>query len=363
MLNRLFFLFRKEILSLTGDLIPFTPFAILSPLIDKKGIIIGRDEFNRKVYLDIDNLPNSHGIITGTTGSGKSTLARSLAYKMLNEKNTKIMFIDPHGEHEFFVKNVLKGKVIKINSIPFFLENRCFSNFDWARELSSIFTTVYRLSSFQSYLLEHAFLDALDKNSLSQIRVYLQKNLGLSSLVKELFFKVIPVIELFNEDIKITNIMEEKAIDLSLFSIHSRELSKIITLILLNQIDMYMRCKGVRNRTEVIVIIDEAHRIFSLGTENILVRAYQETRKFGYSFWAINQLPGQIPYELYQLAGFLFFLPGPVEYIQELEGIALLTEEDRDFLLYSIKGSAVFVRQGDPRPLRVILDNIKEAFI
>lgn len=362
MFNKYGFLGEKEILCLTGDIIPLTPFAVLTPSLDKEGIIVGKDEFNRKVYLDIDKLPNSHGIITGTTGSGKSTLARSLAFKIYKEKGIKIIFIDPHGEHASFVRDVLKGKIIDLKNIPGIMDNQCYTPIDWSNELSSIFSNVYNLTDFQTYILQQAFLEALDKGSLENVPLYIKKNFYLSPLVKELFFKINPILSIFNTDIEISQILEEDAIDLSLFSLQNKELSRLAMLIVLNQIDMYMKCKGVRNKIDTVVIVDEAHRIFTLGTRNVLVRAYQETRKFGYSFWSINQLPGQIPYELYQLAGFLFFLPGPVEYVKELESIAMLTEEDRDFLLYSIKGSAVFIKQGDPRPLRIILENIKEAF-
>ena len=107
----------------------------------------------------------------------------------------------------------------------------------------------------------------------------------------------------------------------------------------------------------------EAHRLFVLGPENVLVRAFQETRKFGYGFWALNQLPSQIPLEVYQLVGFLIFLPGPKEYVDELASLALLSEDDRDFLLFGIRGTGIVVRQGDPRPRRLRLAIREEAII
>ncbi|RLF06998.1 MAG: hypothetical protein DRJ64_03905 [Thermoprotei archaeon] len=363
MIDKLMRFLNKDILCLTGDIIPLTPFAILSPSTGKKGIKIGKDEFNRDVYLDIDSLPNPHGIITGTTGSGKSTLARSLAYRINKRQGTKTIFIDPHGEHAFFVKNVLKGEVIDAKNVPDILEPYCYDSMDWASELVSIFRDVYTLTDFQMYFLRQAFVKAIEERSIENAISYLKDSYDVSPLIKELFFKVFPVLKFFKSpSTNISVLLEKHAVDVSLFSIQNRELSIFTTLVLLSQIDSFMKSRGVQNKTETIVIVDEAHRIFTLSSRNILVRAYQETRKFGYGFWSINQLPGQIPYELYQLAGFLFFLPGPIEYVKELESIALLTEDDRDFLLYSIKGTAVFLRQGDPRPIRVILENIKEAF-
>ena len=138
--------------------------------------------------------------------------------------------------------------------------------------------------------------------------------------------------------------------------------AKFVACVLLAQVQGIMSSRGVRHRPELIVIIDEAHKLLALSSNPIL-RAYQETRKFGFGFWSLTQLPGLVPLEIYQLVGFSIFLGGSKEYVEELSALAFLTQADREWLLYGVRGYAVVVRQGDPRPRRIKLAIRREAII
>jgi len=49
-------------------------------------------------------------------------------------------------------------------------------------------------------------------------------------------------------------------------------------------------------------------------------------------------------------AVFSVLLSGPKPYVDTLATLYGLTQSEREHLLYSVKGNALLVRQGDPRP-------------
>ncbi len=106
----------------------------------------------------------------------------------------------------------------------------------------------------------------------------------------------------------------------------------------------------------------------SLWLRKYSVIRFQETRKFGYTITAINQVPEQLlergyvmDTSLYQLAGFSLLLSGPKPYVDALQRLYGLTQSEREHLLYSVKGNALLMRQGDPRPRKIRIKPHKQA--
>ncbi|HDD34397.1 MAG TPA: ATP-binding protein [Thermofilaceae archaeon] len=344
-------------LALTGDVIPLLPQSLMPPAEEAGDILLGFDEFGREVYVDFSKLPNAHAVVTGTTGSGKSTLARSLSLSLL-ERDINVVFIDPHGEHAQFIEN-LGGVVVSVeDSPPNVLDPAGFSPQDWGEMLSALLTEVTGIGGLLGSLLRPAMRRAVEKGDL---RIALR---SLSS-TPEVLESVRPVLEPLVRPRLCIERMLEAGVPLCLVLREKKRLAieqraKFLSCVLLAQVQSIMSSRGVRHRPELIVIIDEAHRLLSLTTNPIL-RAYQETRKFGFGFWSLTQLPSLIPLEIYQLVGFSVFLGGSKEYVEELSALAFLTDTDREWLLYGVKGYAVVVRQGDPRPRRVKLAIRREA--
>ena len=354
-----------KVYALTSDLIPLMPISTLLPAEAGEGILVGYDELGRPIYLDFEKLPNAHGVITGTTGSGKSTLARSLALSVY-EEGVRVLFVDPHGEHCQFVEKFggisldLRARVLDITQPP------GISPSQWSLELSKAAKHVLSLTESQRAILQDALLEAIEQGTLERALRYLEARRH-DPLLEELYVKVRTLLKPFMRPcLNLEELLNNELVSLVLGGGAlglTYEHSVFLTWTVLAQLEYFMRSRGVRSGLELVVVIDEAHRLFVLGPENVLVRAFQETRKFGYGFWALNQLPSQIPLEVYQLVGFLIFLPGPKEYVDELASLALLSEDDRDFLLFGIRGTGIVVRQGDPRPRRLRLAIREEAII
>lgn len=353
--------------ALTGDILPLNPLAVLRPLEERRGILVGYDEFKSAVFLDLEQLPNSHGIITGTTGSGKSTLARTLAMRAREKYGLSVVFIDPHGEHEAFVEKSMGGAIVdaKLN-VPDITREYSYEPKYWAEEVSGAIKSIAGLTETQRYMLTDALLAGIREGDVGK-SLEILKSRATNILVGELCSKAERFLSVFSSSkLDIGSVIAEGAVDLTFRGggkAVGEDVSTFLSWIFMAQVESFMKSKGIRDKPELLVIIDEAHRFFQLGKKNTIVRAFQETRKFGFGYIVVNQLPAQIPIELYQLAGYSFFLPGPVEYVRELEPVTLLTDEDRDYLLYGIKGTAIFIRQGDPRPRRIRLDVAREALI
>lgn len=97
-----------------------------------------------------------------------------------------------------------------------------------------------------------------------------------------------------------------------------------------------------------------------LVASDLLAGMYASARKFGYTVLAINQVPEQflksrhgMDTSIFQLAGFSILMSGPKAYVNILQQLYGLAQSEREHLLYSIKGSALLVRQDDLRPRKI----------
>lgn len=88
-------------------------------LLDPRGIPIGKDDANGAVRIDTmthsAKRKNSNGIIVGDSGSGKSAVLKHLILHEWAVKGAKVLWIDPEGEAEAFVRK-LGCTVVKIGS-------------------------------------------------------------------------------------------------------------------------------------------------------------------------------------------------------------------------------------------------------
>lgn len=88
-------------------------------LMDAKGIPIGKDDAGGSVRIDTmthtSTRKNSNGILVGDSGSGKSAELKHIILHEWAVKGAKVLWIDPEGEAEAFVRK-LGCKVVKIGS-------------------------------------------------------------------------------------------------------------------------------------------------------------------------------------------------------------------------------------------------------
>jgi len=91
----------------------FAPWSFSRQASQKTGraVRIGRDVKGDPVYIELDSLPNIHGLLVGPMGSGKSTTARAIMMEVSSMGMMPIV-IDPSGEYIPFVE-FLGGLILK----------------------------------------------------------------------------------------------------------------------------------------------------------------------------------------------------------------------------------------------------------
>ena len=150
--------------ALTFDLAPFTPFALLPPKEEEGAIVLGTDEYGRKVTLDWRKLPNFHGIIVGATGSGKSTLAKELVLQLL-ENGINVVVIDPQGEYA----SLIEGKGGRVMDMQRNVLDVCEYEGDglsWANEVALAARFSLNLDDYQTSLLREALKEEAREGGL-----------------------------------------------------------------------------------------------------------------------------------------------------------------------------------------------------
>lgn len=330
--------------ALTGDLAPFTPFTLYPPRLDSKGFYLGRDNIDRPVYLDIDALPSLHGVILGTTGSGKSTLARHIALEAW-KKGIKVWVIDPHGEAQYrrIILERMGGKELDLSVNGFdVLNHQGWVRGDYAQVLSEILVA--------SYSLPEAFVFEVKKRVL---------DLYMSGTEDPLLDPLLS----FQGDEEVSSLVTQN-LYVTMRGLGGRlslQRMRVGAQVLLARLDGIMRSTPPSHTTRLLIIMDEAHNLFQLYNGSFLSQLYRESRKFGYSILSLVQIPSFLPADIYALAGFMVYLSGPKEYVEELARYSYLTRDNIEWLLYRVRGNAVLSRQGDPRPRNFTVDPDPEA--
>ncbi|ABL78122.1 ATP-binding protein [Thermofilum pendens] len=329
----------RRIYALTGDLAILSPFAVLPPSEESGGLFLGRDDRGRNVYLNPEKLPNMHGVILGTTGSGKSSLARHI---MLEARRLGVTswVIDPHSEatyRKLFERSFGLGD-FRVNV----LEAPGWGASELASELSRYIEAIYGFPGYRSILREILkrcfeegsleFFEKVSKEDPNLLRIYddlsrIHSNEGASiaELTRDVYFYYPALV--------------------------SREFLALSSQILLLLLEGYMRTKGARHRLEHLVVLEEAHLV-----KDYILSLFKQVRKYGWGLLAVTQLPREMDPRVYQLAGFLVVLSGPESFVLDVARVVQLTRLDYDHLLYSARGNALLVRQGDPRPRRIHLE-------
>jgi len=342
---------KRKVLALTGDLAIFTPFAILPPREESGGLFLGLDDRGREVYINPVSLPSMHGILLGTTGSGKSTTARHLILEA-SRLGAKTWVMDPHGEAGY------RRIIGSIGGVAFdlvgggldFLHQVGWEDRDYVLQLAK--NIVYSLGLYSDFenILKEVLQKCLEKHSLEPFKAVSRLNPNLNRVFEELS-------RLYGGGDWGIEYLAERSVYFYFSRKVSREYAKLSFLVLLSLLDGYMRSRGDRHAFEHMVVLEEVNW---LAGSDLLLSLFQETRKFGYTVLAVNQVPEQLlrgsmglDTTLFQQAGFSILLSGPKPYVDVLGTLYGLTESEREHLLYGVRGNALLIRQGDPRPRKI----------
>ncbi|MEZ0345486.1 MAG: DUF87 domain-containing protein [Infirmifilum sp.] len=336
---------RRETLVLAGDLIPIlSPLAVIPPREETQGLFLGVDDKGRNIYINPFSLPNVHGVLLGTSGSGKSTLARHLIIEARN-LGVKTWVIDPHGEDAY--RRLFRKTFIVTQDKIDFLYTPGWETKEYASELSRYIEIVYGFRGARNVIRE-LLLECISENSLLPLERMAREDPDLKRLYDDLN-------RIYSRDLAIEAIAEE-SVYFTFPLMVSRELVEISIQILLLLLQGWKRSRGVRNDLEQIVVLEEAH-LFT----PYLLSLYKEIRKWGYSLIAVSQLPREFDPRIFQLAGFVIILSGSESYVRDISLLFSLNADERDHVLFASHGTALYFRQGDPRPRKVFLKVHPEA--
>ncbi len=338
----------RRVLVLAGDVMPLvSPLSVIAPSEDTSGLFLGEDERGRKIFLNPERLPNMHGIIVGSTGVGKSTLARHLILEA-RQRGIRSWVIDPHGE-EAYARLFHKVVVFTRDKVDV-LHAPGWNALEYASELGRYIEKIYGFRGARN-MIRNVIASCIRHGGLEPLKELSDLDPDIRRLYDDL-----TSIHGHGEGEKIEELAKWSAY-FTLPLMTSRELAALAIQVLLLLLQGYMRSQGARHKLELLVILEEAHVL-----SPYLLSLFKEVRKWGYSIVAVSQLPREFDPRIFQLAGFALVLSGPESYVRDIEAIFSVTGDERDHILYSPRGTALFFRQGDPRPRKVFLKLRAEAF-
>ena len=335
-----------------------TELSWLSPLValppeDEVGILLGRDRFGRKVFLDYYRLKSMHGLIVGPTGSGKSTLARDIGLKWVAQGG-KACYIDPAGEQERWV--------LRMGGAAFDLRRGVNADapFDslgeeWYHRLAKILGATLgwhpsTTSAFESLLLKHGSVeDALSEVRAKSYDVLMKPIAVCENILKYLVGEVDPLAA-WREA-------------LTCFALHelSEDLARLLGTLVADAVWRYGIRRGITHRPELFLFLDEAHRYVELRafteTQTYIESIARTVRKYSIAVVILSQRVHDVESSVREQVGWKVALPGSAPtYLSAVRETFGASEAQLGWLSSAVVGRALLVKEGVPRPTRVFLE-------
>ncbi len=342
-----------KVKALTRDFVAISPLAFRRrPIMPKDGILLGRDEFGRKVYWNPSLLHNPHMLVLGQPGTGKSTLIKTLLFRIdgLTKysgtgKPPAVIIIDPAGEYaaeaEELRENGLKVTVIDMYEKKYnpLLLSGLSPEQRISRFVDAVLPNAIQLHPlaasvlYQGLKLMYNRLGKIDENDpstwtdenasrctlkeLYRYVVWRRENAEQAvrsrggspeldaavTLLLDIERKMRPFAEgafaLDRTDITVRDLIEYGGVVIISYRTRSGggqvrmsdEMQRLITWSILEHVHDYMLSQEAKEGVRLMVIIDEGHK-FLLGKagEVPLGTHLREERKFGTSYVLITHL-------------------------------------------------------------------------
>jgi len=271
-------------------------------------------EANENLIIDIDNLPNQHFVIVGASGMGKSFLAKHLVRQMIEKYNYKAIIIDFHNEYNDLIdlEDVIYIDAKNVSINPFTLTR--LSPREQAHYVSQLISSIFNLGNIQQITLENIIIKAYEHKGIYEDKPETWHNRPPASrdiintalaLSEEFNTKhVLPYLKTLDSilsqtsELNIEKIIQHSAI-INLSGLPSEFMRIMYVYTLLQNVLDYFYANRVNKRT--VIVIDEAHRIFSRKFSRTIISRYlMESRKYGVSIIIITQQPTDLISHIFQ---------------------------------------------------------------
>ncbi len=293
-------------------------------------------EANEKLIIDIDNLPNQHFVIVGASGMGKSFLAKHLVRQMIEKYNYKAIIIDFHNEYNDLIdlEDVLYIDAKNVSINPFTLTR--LSPREQAHYISQLISSIFNLGNIQQITLENIIIKAYEHKGIYEDKPETWHNrpptsrdiINTALTLSEEFDtkRVLPYLKTLDSvlsqtsELNIEKIIQHSAI-INLSELPSEFMRIMYVYTLLQNVLDYFYANRVNKRT--VIVIDEAHRIFSRKFSRTIISRYlMESRKYGVSIIIITQQPTDLISHIFQntviKASFRINEPRNLEYMSKI---------------------------------------------
>jgi hypothetical protein len=368
-------------------LIPFT-----QPKLPKfenllSGVYLGRTIGNIPVGIDLAKQNNPHMCILGITGSGKSVTCKTLASRYYDKYQTKILVIDYAGEYAPWVLS-RGGRVFDMSNIsinPFELGNEpllvkiqhLVEAFEVICQLNLIQTNLFHKYVEKAYELKgfrlHYSLTWNNKApDLSQVIQLMESDAESLSgpeqaTLQSVLRRLRPLAEgpfgIFKSSQLSLADLTQGFVCLDLSKLASNSLKDLIAWTVFQYIDSTMRLKGQQDRIELIIIIEEAHRICR-DPRAIPVTIIKEGRKYGYAVIVVAQdLSDLAPQIIANVGTMIVHQITHPQYVRFLEKQLGLAPNEVERLKNLERGEALIKLSTDPKPffVRVEMEKVEEV--
>jgi len=270
---------------------------------------VGVDRFGRPVEVDIDSLPVAHAVILGPSGMGKSWTVGTLAFRLAQFDDLRLVIVDPHGDYVPLAR-LIGARVLRVpQQVP---------------PLGSLENNRY----FRMLLMEFGLASPAGDGSVS------------AKAAVEAMAKAAGV-----EEPEEANLEGVKHVvwDLRPLKHDSAAQAFFVSLILL----WYLVQQSERpfaEKVETVVIVDEAAllmhsaRVTEVGVATnavlSLIRQFSlGGRKYGLAIWLIAQLADHLPEDVIKSAGFVLQLGGTLRALERSVKVLMLDRDDVQYLI------------------------------
>lgn len=370
-------------------IIPFTQPKLPSISQLLRGVYLGRTIGNIPVGIDLAAQNNPHLCILGITGSGKSVTCKTLAARYHDRYQSKILVIDYAGEYAPWVLS-RGGIVIDMskNSInPFELGGEPL--LVKIQQVVEAFEVICNFNLIQTNVFDKYVEKAYEQNgfrlhdestwrnkapSLAEIIQLMEGDLPSLSApeqatVESVLRRLRPLAQgpfgVFKASPISLADLTRGFVCLDLSKLASNSLKDLIAWTVFQYIDSTMRLKGQHESIELLIIIEEAHRICR-DPRAIPVRIIKEGRKYGYAVIVVAQDLTDLAPEIIANVGTMIVHqithPRYVRFLKKQLGLA---QHEVERLRNLERGEALVKLSTDPRPffVKVEMEKVEEGEI